>query len=439
MSGASLQQTTNPVPKRTSLDSHDQRGPRRSLLSRVPWTPALITLAVVISSGGAVRPVRDAATLEEISEAFLARPVSYVAMAPVSNVLDLLTLLSVRQHVALFVGLIILFAGWRLLRHRAGASARGHAIASGGFLLAFVLTYLAAVLLPRPMAYLASQDANILRVDFHSHTSESHDGAGWFSVERNRAWHRAGGYDAAFITDHATVAAAERGIAANPRAGLDGVVLLQGIEATWSGEHVAVLNAERTYKGVLTENKRDVDPQGLALASVVATREPVIVWNHPKELNKLPPASGPGTAGIRALEISNGSPPGMDKIRPKRAALVALAEQYDLALTTGSDNHGWGRTAPNWTLMRPTLWRGATSDELTLRIERVIRDGGYRGTRVVERVVADPGSSRFALAMTIVAAPARMLTTLSTDERVMWLVWTWLSFAAVWWWRKRSR
>lgn len=438
MSGASPQQTTNPVPRRTFTDSH-QPPPRRPLLSRMPWTPALISLAVVLSSGFAVRPVRDAATLQEISEAFLARPVGYVAMAPLSNVLDLLTLLSVRQHIAMFIGLLVLFACWRLLRHRAGASARGHAIAGAGFLLAFVLTYLAAVLLPRPMAYLASQDANILRVDFHSHTSESHDGASWFTVERNREWHRAGGYDAAFITDHATVAAAERGIAANPRAGLDGVVLLQGIEVTWSGEHVALLNAERTYKGMLTENKRDIDPQGVALASVVATREPVIVWNHPKELNKLPPASGPGTAGIRAIEISNGSPPGMDKIRPKRAALVALAEQHDLALTTGSDNHGWGRTAPNWTLMRPTLWRGATSDELTLRIERVIRDGGFQGTRVVERVVADPGTSRFALAMTIFAAPARMLTTLSTDERLMWLVWTWLIFAAVWWWQKRSR
>ena len=311
-------------------------------------------------------------------------------------------------------------------------------MATAGFFGAFVLTYLAAVLLPRPMAYLASQDANILRVDFHSHTSESHDGAGWFTVERNRSWHRDGGYDAAFITDHGTVAAAERGLVNNPRAGLDGVMLLQAIEVTWSGEHVAIIGAERTYKGLMTNNGRDVDPQGVALASVVATREPIIIWNHAKELNKLPPAAGPGTAGVRAIEIANGSPANMDKIRPKRAALVAFAEQHDLSLTTGTDAHGWGRTAPNWTLMRPTLWRGATTDELTQRIERVIRNGGFQGTRVVERVVADPGANMLALAITVIAAPARMLTTLSSDERVMWLVWTWLIFAVVWW-RKRSR
>jgi hypothetical protein len=438
MSGVQSSQTTSLVPKRITSNDPALRAARRPILSRLPWTPLVVSLAVILSSAFAVRPVRDAASLQEISEAYLARPVAYVALAPVSNVLDLVTLLSVRQHIALFLGLIVFFGVWRVVRARRGASTRGHLIASGGFLGTFVLTYVAAVLLPRPMAYLASQDANILRVDFHSHTSASHDGAGWFSVERNRNWHRDGGYDAAFITDHGTVAAAERGLVNNPRAGLDGVVLLQGVEATWSGEHVAILGAERTYKGLMTNDGRDVDPQGVALASVVATREPIIVWNHPKELNKLPPAAGPGTAGIRAIEISNGSPANMDKIRPKRAALVAFAEQHDLALTTGTDAHGWGRAAPNWTLMRPTLWRGATTDELTQRIERVIRSGGFRGTRVVERVVADPGASRVALAVTVIAAPARMLTTLSSDERLMWLVWTWLTFAVVWW-RKRSR
>ncbi|HYC51030.1 MAG TPA: hypothetical protein VEB19_07980 [Gemmatimonadaceae bacterium] len=424
------------MPKQTSNDEPGRQRP--SLRRRIPWIPALITLAVVISSAAAVRPVRDAATMQEISEAFLVRPIGYVAIAPFSNVFDLITLLSVRQHIAMFLGLIVLFTAWRITRAIRGASGRSHVKATAIAFVAFVLTYVTAVLLPRPMAYLVSQDANVIRVDFHSHTSGSKDAAGWFSVERNRDWHRNGGYDAAFITDHATVAAAERGLVGNPRAGLDSVVLLQGIEATWAGEHIALLGAERTYKGLLTPNLRDVDPEAVNFASAVATREPVIVWNHAKALNKLPPASGPGTAGIRAMEISNGSPANMDKIRPKRAAIVAFANKYDLALTTGTDSHGWGRTAPNWTLMRPLRWRGLTGDELALRIERVIREGGFQATRVVERVVADPGASTFALALTVLAAPARMLTTLSTDERVMWLVWTWLVTAVVWW-RARSR
>jgi hypothetical protein len=217
---------------------------------------------------------------------------------------------------------------------------------------------------------------------------------------------------------------------------MDGVVLLQAIEVTWNGEHVAILGAERAYKGILTANLRDVDEQGLALASVVTGREPVVIWNHPRDLNRLPQASGSMTAGIRAIEISNGAPDGRDRIIRQRAAILAFAQQHNLALTTGSDTHGWGRTAPNWTLMRPTNWRALNGDELSLRIERVIRDGGYRGTRVIERVVADPDATAWALPLSVFTIPGRMLTTLSNDERVMWLVWTWGMFAALWWFRR---
>jgi hypothetical protein len=374
-----------------------------------------------------------------ITEAYLAQPVGYVAMAPFSNVFDTLVLLSVRQHIAIFVGLIAVFVLSRVATSAARhAGWRRHLRAVAVFFVAFVLTYVAAVLLPRPMAYLASLDPNIIRIDFHSHTSASGDARDGFSPERNRAWHRRGGYDVAYIADHGTVAGAERGMADNPPAGLDAPVLLQGIEATWTGEHVGILNAQRAYRGVLTENLRDVDPQGLQLASVVATREPVVIWHHPRDLGRLPPAAGPMTTGIRALEVSNGAPDNMDDVRPKRAQIVALAREQNLALTTGTDNHGWGYTAPNWTLMRPRNWRGLSGDELALRIERVIRDGGYGGTRVVERVVADPGGNPIALGLTVITVPWRMFTTLSTDERVMWLVWTWAIALVLWWRRRRS-
>lgn len=399
-----------------------------------------VTLAVLLSGGLAVQPIRDAATLSDVSEVHLVRPLGYVAMAPFSNMLDMLTLLSTRQHIALFVGVIALFTLARLIRsRRAGANWRRHLLATGVLLGTVVIAYVAAVLLPRPMAYLASRDSNILRVDFHSHTSASRDARRGFGVEQNRAWHRDGGYDAVYVTDHATAAAAEKGLADNPPAGLDNPVILQGIEATWTGEHVAILNAQRVYKGLLTENLRDVDEQGLLMASVVTGREPVVVWNHPRDIARLTPASGPRSAGVRAIEIVNGSPPGMDKVRPRRAQLLALAERHNLALTGGSDNHGWGRTAPTWTLLRPVNWRGSDGDALALRIERVLREGGIRGTKVIERVGADPGASIPALALTVGSAPLKMLTTLSTDERVMWVIWTWSIAAAAWWLRRKRR
>jgi hypothetical protein len=126
----------------------------------------------------------------------------------------------------------------------------------------------------------------------------------------------------------------------------------------------------------------------------------------------------------------------MDEVRRQREAIFALAQQRNLALTGGSDNHGWGRAAPNWTLMIIFGWRGLAGDALGRQIENVIRKAGTAGTRVIERRVAD-GTNTLGLALTIAAAPGRMFTTLSTDERISWLIWIWLLTATTWWTRRR--
>jgi hypothetical protein len=271
-----------------------------------------------------------------------------------------------------------------------------------------------------------------MRVDSHSHTSASGDARRGFSVEATRDWHRRAGYDVVVITDHATVAGAERGLANNTASGLDDPMVVQGIEATWAGEHVSVLGAQRTYTGMLTANLRDVDPDALRLVSLVASREPIVVWHHPRELSRLAPAAGPSTAGVRAVEIANGSPDNMDDVKPKRAQIVALAQRHNLMLTTGSDNHGWGYAAPAWTIMRPTVWRGLSSDELALTLERVIRAAGVGGSRTVERTIPYPAGSA-GLALTVASVPLSMLRALSTDERVMWLVWIWAIWGIAQW------
>jgi hypothetical protein len=424
-----------PHPKRqphTTAEHADER-PRRSILTRLPWTPIVSSLLVILCAAAATRPVRDAASLAGVSEAYLAKPAGYVALGPISAVLDTVLLLSVRQHIALFAGLMTLFTAWRVFRQlRGGSTMRAHLLGLATLLGLFLLTYAGAILIPRPMAYLATQDPSVMIVDFHSHSSASGDARRGFSVEDNRDWHRRAGYDVSVITDHASVAGAERGIANNTAAGLDEPMVIQSIEATWTGEHVSVLGAQRTYSGMLTPNLRDVDPDALRLASLVATREPIVIWHHPRDLTRLPPASGPGTAGIRAIEIANGSPDNMDDVKPKRARIAALAQTHDLMLTTGSDNHGWGYAAPAWTLLRPPNWRGLGSDALALTIERVIRDAGFRGSRVVERTIPYPASV-VGYALTIVSVPFTMMRTLSSDERVMWLLWIWGVWGLVRW------
>ena len=424
-----------PHPKRQSQHTaeHADAPPRRSLIARLPWVPIVLSLVVILCAGAAIRPIRDAATLADVSEAYLAKPAGYVALGPLSAVFDTVLLLSVRQHVALLVGLLVIFATYRVLRHlRRGSTMRGHLLALAIFFATFALTYAGAVVVPRPMAYLATQDPTVMVVDFHSHTSASGDARRGFSVEDNRDWHRRAGFDVAVITDHATVAGAERGLANNTAAGLDDPMVVQGIEVTWTGEHVSVLGAQRTYSGMLTPNLRDIDPDALRLVSVVPSREPVVVWHHPRDLSRLPPASGPSTAGIRAIEIANGAPNNIDDVKSKRAEILALAQRHNLTLTTASDNHGWGYTAPAWTLMRPPVWRGLGSDNLALAIERVIREAGMNGSRTVERTIPYPTNGVW-LALTVVSVPLTTLCTLSTDERVMWLVWIWAVWALARW------
>ncbi|HET9010345.1 MAG TPA: hypothetical protein VFN38_00955, partial [Gemmatimonadaceae bacterium] len=78
-----------------------------------PWWAPLTLLALVLGSAPfAIPPIRDAASLGPVTEAALGRPAAYVLLAPFSNVLDLLTLLSVRQHIALLVTLMLGYALW---------------------------------------------------------------------------------------------------------------------------------------------------------------------------------------------------------------------------------------------------------------------------------------------------------------------------------------
>jgi hypothetical protein len=144
----------------------------------------------------------------------------------------------------------------------------------------------------------------------------------------------------------------------------------------------------------------------------------------PGNLDKVPTLSPAGAPGVMAIEIVDGSPRGLSQTRAQRERIIHIADSLNLALLTGSDNHGWGRTAPGWTLFRIGGWRGMTTDSLSGRIEDVLRKGRREATLPVERRVA--GATN-AIAL-VFAAPLivwRMFTTLGPDERVMWLVWTW--------------
>lgn len=384
-----------------------------------------------------------ASTHTPVPEVHLVLSAGYVILAPICDVFDTLSLMSVPQHLAIIASLIVLYAAWRAWRGvRRGTRVWREAVAALFGLVGLFALYAAALLVPRPMAALAVEtplNEAVLVADFHSHTSFSHDGAPWFSPEANRRWHHDAGYDVAYITDHRTVQGAEAGIAANPAEAGEGTMLLQGLEAVWHGAHVNILGAQRMYRGITDSALRDVDDTALALASMVPNHEPVVVFTFPGSLQDLHPASGPGTAGARAIEIVDGSPRGLGETRRLRGRINAIADSLHLAIVSGTDNHGWGYTAPAWTVLQLPGWRGMSSDSLAASIDDVIRTRGYQASRVVERRVADTGGSPWRLAATLPLVAARMLTTLSENERVSWLIWIWIPVLLPMAWRRRRR
>ncbi|HEY4218923.1 MAG TPA: hypothetical protein VGM67_17400 [Gemmatimonadaceae bacterium] len=407
-------------PKSTSKKSPEPGRRAR----RIPWLALAVSALVVITAFFAVDPIRDAATLQSVGEATLELPSSYMAIEPISSALDTLTLLTVAQHIAILLWAIGLFALWRVLRARTRPARLVRELASAGvFLLAIVAIYAVGALMPRPMAGISKSDPNIIAVDFHAHTKYSHDGRPGWTEDDVRNWHQAAGFDVVYITDHATYEGAERGIASNSGEAGEGTMVLQGLEAIYRGEHVNILSAGRQYHGLTTENMKDVDERSLQLASFLPQTTPVVIETMPGNLDKVPVTTSSGP-GVSAIEIVDGAPRGLAQTRRERVRIAHIADSLNLALVVGSDNHGWGRTAPGWTLVRVNGWRGMPSDSLARNLEAELRVVRHNATRTVERRVAgatNPITVAFAMPLVI----WRMFTVLSADERVMWLIWAW--------------
>lgn len=409
--------------------------PRRSRLSAVPWVPAGITLVLLVSAIFATPPVRDAVTFERIPEVELTFSPTYVLLSPFLDVLDHLTLLTVPQHIALLVSLLVLFAAWRVHRARvrrrqhaapvsAGRAAVREVLAVAAFLAGFLGVYAIGALVPRPMAELQPKEMVVLAVDVHAHTRHSHDGRPGWTADDMREWHQASGFDAVYLTDHRTFDGLIEAQANNPRRAGERTIVLAGLEAVYRGEHVNILSAGRKFRGITTPDLRDLDSAALALASMVPGTEPVLVQTFPGDFDEISPARGPMTAGVRAIELIDGAPRGLRQTRANRQRIVKLADSLNLALVAGSNNHGWGRTAPGWTLFRIVGWQHLDAATLADEIERQIRSAGRLASRVVERVGTETDGATVAL--TLPALAWRIATTLTLPQRVSWLVWTWL-------------
>ena len=346
----------------------------------------------------------------------------YAILAPFCALLDMQSLLTIPQHIAVLVTLLVGFCIWRAVAYNRSASFPVWRRELGGLLLFVIvapgLLLLVNVLVPRPMARLQVDDPDVVVVDVHTHTASSHDGRPDWTQARVRDWHRASGYNVAYITDHKRFGGAIDALATNPSCAGDAVVLLAGLELRSGGQHVNVLSmtpAESTYI---------VDGDHLTRAIRLRDgRAPLIVQTIPFTLSQF---AGPGQDTLpitRAIELNDGAPRGLTTGLNLHAELLHLADSLNLALVAGSDNHGWGNTASGWTLVRVPGWRDLTPNALAVQLETTML-GGRHATSVVERRTP----LLFGVPQLVLTIPAMFVSAargLTPLERVSWIVWSW--------------
>ena len=386
-------------------------------------TPTVIAGLVVATALVAIPALRDAATLQPFPPATLHHPPGYLLGAPLFGLWDTLSLLTVTQHYAVLATLVLLYAAWRVFAARSSRRLAREALFAAAALAALLAFYAAAALIPRPMAAIRLASPDLVAVDFHSHTNHSHDGWSLFTAARNRAWHEAGGFHAAYVTDHYTWAGVDEALPANPARAGDRTVLLSGMEVRLRNRHTNILGDRARYLFALDSTWHHLDPDSLAAAHDRGAPPPTMLYALPGPLDRIVPLRPGSPAGVIGVELSDGAPRGLAQGRRQRGEILALADDMDLAVVAGTNNHGWGRTVPAWSVMRLPAWRDMSPDQLGSAIESTLHRERRRAVTVVERTVPYHHGSTVQLAATVPLLLWSHFRALSPWERASWLAW----------------
>ena len=396
-----------------------------AVLRRYP-VPLAITLLVLAGALAGPAALADPATGGGVpASVSLKVGFGYVLLAPILNVMDTLSLQTLGQHYAFLISLILLYAGWRILRKRTARElTRRAAIEAGVAVLALaglLAFYGYGMVGPRPMAGLVVSDPGLLAVDMHSHTGASHDVRDSFTAESNRAWHEAAGFHAAYVSDHRTWDGAAAATQGNPSRAGQGVVLLPAVELKYKSYYASILGDACRYWDAIEGNDLLPDPLHRDRAE---RPEPTLILTLPETLEGVPEHDA-DSLGFVAIEINDASPRGLRQSRRDRERILYLADSLDLALVAASNNHGWGRTAAAWTLVHLPDWRSLAPDRLGRAIEQKLHRDRRYATTVVERRMPYAGESPLQLAATLPAMTWQMFGGIGARERASWLAWTW--------------
>jgi hypothetical protein len=331
-------------------------------------------------------------------------------------------MLSMSRLRGFFIGLLIFYPVWRIIRLRQGRiSWWGELRALVASVVLLCLFVLAGALWHRPMLALQGSAPGEIVVDFHSHTNASHDVKDtWmrgFDAEANRRWHRRAGFDAFFITDHNNV----NGLDTRHRP--EAPAICAGIEVSAWHSHIVLLGDSLPvdrgrFDGSLAEllglfRASRAEFHAFSVASLPEYRRNL--WDRLDTLL---------AAGLDGFEIVNASPKANELTRAERDRVVRLAQQRDRFVVGVSDSHGWGATSMVWNLVRVPQSPGDLCSGILQRL-----GDGFEAVRIVERHRLRP-DDWWPLPLTPVGVVWETWRSMGTALTWSWLLWIWIAAAA---------
>jgi hypothetical protein len=133
---------------------------------------------------------------------------------------------------------------------------------------------------------------------------------------------------------------------------------------------------------------------------------------------------------LGGIEVSDGCPRGLAQTSSDAGIIASMRKNLGLASVSGSDNHGWGRTAAAWSVVRIRGWRAMSPVQIDDAIRASILGLGPRAVEVVARRRAATPTSPVGVALGGVSAIVVMLRTLTWPERASWISWIWILWFA---------
>lgn len=391
----------------------------------VPVVPLALTAGLLLARVLAVPALGNPLGTPIGPSIRLEAPPLYMALAPLFTTWDAVSMLPMSRLRGFLLGCLLLYAVWRAVRGRLrGTSWRRESATAMLALSVLVAFIIGGLLWHRPMLALRGVPSGNAVVDFHSHTSVSHDVRGTlmrgFDAAANRRWHRRAGFDAVFLTDHNTVVGQPRTPPVAPP------WLCPGIEISAWRAHIVLLGDRAAvdhsrYNGSLDELLALLQTSDAAYGALSVASLPEYERNHRDRLEAL------AAAGLDGLEIVNASPKANEITAARRDSIIALARRNRLFVVGVSDSHGWGATSMVWNLV-PVPASPARVDPCRAILAR-IRSGGVEAVTIVERhrLRAESGWPGW---LTPVGALWESWRSMSPALALSWLVWVWGAWAA---------